>query len=196
MKTTMKALLTMTAVSLLLASAATAAIPIWLSSGPVTTTFHIAPLPTTVCWYDAHYNSPNDYGAWTVGSPSGGYIDGNASFIWLRNVGDWAQTLLECPHTMLVVGFGSDSNDGQCEIIVDGNTVAVIDSWSLPGVYWYVKVVGLPLAPHNVLVLASGETSQMAPGNGNDDVSLDGAGTLDGGQAAGESSWSMLKSLY
>jgi hypothetical protein len=196
MKTTMKAILMASVFSMILAMTAAAVIPIWLSTGPVTATLHIAPLPTVVVWKDGYYNGSSDYGSWTVGSPTGGYIDGDGTFIWLRSVGDWAQTTFEGPSSMLVVGFGSDSNDGQCEIIVDGSTVAVIDTWSNPGVYWYVKVVGLPMAPHTVLVMASGETTQMPPGNGNDDVSLDGAGTLDGGQASGLSSWSMIKALY
>jgi len=196
MKTMTKSLIAAAGLSLLLTLTAGAAIPIWLASGPVTATFTIGPLPGTVCWYDAYYSSPNDYGAWTVGSPTGGYIDGNASFIWLRNVGDWAQTTVECPCTMMVIGFGSDSNDGQVEILVDGNTVAVVDTWSNPGVYWYVQVNGLPLSPHVIYLFASGETTQMQPGNGNDYVSLDGAGTLDGGQAAASSSWSCVKALY
>ncbi len=196
MKTTMKAMLTATTLCLVLSLTAGAAIPIWLASGPVTATFHVAPLPTTICWADAFYNSPNDYGDWTVGNNSGSYIDGNGSFIWLRNSGDWAQTTLACPHTMEVIGFGSDLNDGCVEIWIDGVSVAYVDTWSNPGVYWYVKVVGLPLAPHTIKVMAVGETTQMAPGNGNDDVSLDGAGTLDGSQAAEASTWSSIKSLY
>jgi len=199
MKTMMNAILTAGALSLVFALAAGAAVPIWLATqptNPVTATFHIAPIPVTVCWNDAHFISPDDYGAWAVGSPTGGYIDGNASFIWLRNVGDWATTTITCLHTMEVVGFGSDSNDGQCEILVDDNTVAVIDSYSNPGVYWYVKIVGLPVGPHSIKVFASGETLQLPPGNGNDDVSLDGAGSLDGTQAAETSNWSLIKALY
>ncbi len=196
MKTTMKAILSASALTLVLALTAGAAIPIWLVNGSVTATFHIGPIPTTVCWNDGYYGGSQDYGDWTVVPSEGSYVDGNETFIWLRSPGDWAQTTITCPHTMLVVGFGSDSNDGCVEIWVDGQSVAYVDSWSNPGVYWYVKVVGLPLAPHTVKVMAVGETTQLPPGNGCDDVSLDGAGCLDGSQAAEESSWSTLKSHY
>ncbi|MBC8366071.1 hypothetical protein H8E52_01540 [bacterium] len=196
MKTTMKAILVATTLSLALTLTAGAAIPIWLASGPVTATFHVGTLPTTVWWHDGYYGGSQDYGDWTVGNNTGSYIDGDGTFIWLRNVGDWAQTTIPGPHTMEVIAFGSDSNDGCVEIWVDGNSVAYVDSWSNPGVYWYIKVVGLPLAPHTIKVMAVGETTQMPPGNGNDDVSLDGAGTLDGSQAAELGTWTSLKSLY
>jgi len=50
--------------------------------------------------------------------------------------------------------------------------------------------------PRTIKVLAVGETTQMPYGSGNDDVSLDGAGTLDGSQASEASSWTSIKSLY
>jgi hypothetical protein len=173
------------------APSAGAAVPIWLADNA---SFNIGPLPDVLCWNDAYYNGPNDYGDWTVGGPY--YIDGNESFIWLRTYGQWARTTLDCLCTQLVVGFGSDSNDGVCEVIVDNSAVAVIDTWSNPGVYWYVEVVDLPYAYHEIYVIDNGDTQQLPEGNGADDVSIDGAGSLDGETAVEPSHWSSLKALY
>jgi len=176
---------------LLVGSPATAAIATYLAPN---TTFNISPLPAVHCWADAHYNFPNDYGAWVVGG--GGAIDGNVSFIWLRQLGQWAQTTLTCTSTDVVVGFGSDTNDGWTEIVIDNTTVAVVDTYSSPGVYWYIVTQGLPLQLHTIYVLDTGETDQVLPHpNTLDDVSLDGAGIL-GPVATEASTWGRIKALY
>ena len=174
------------------ALAASAAVPIWLAPNA---TFNLGTPPTPLHWNDALYNGPNDYGDWTVGGPY--YIDGDANFIWLRSSGQWAKTVLDWLCTDLVVCFGSDSNDGVAEILVDDVAVAVIDTWTNPGVlWWYVRVNNLTYRPHEIWVIDNGDTYQLPDGNGADDVSIDGAGAMDGQVATSESSWGSVKALY
>jgi hypothetical protein len=178
--------------SLVLAwSACDAAVPIALAPN---TTFTIGPLPALCCWADAYFNSPGDYGDWTVGG--GGSIDGNVAFIWLRQSGQWAQTTLACATTDVVVGFGSDMNDGICEIFIDNVWAATIDTYSNPGVYWYTTTSNLPLQQHTIWVIDNGETSQLPPGNGNDDISIDGAGTTNPPSPTTPTTWGGIKALF
>ena len=179
------------ALILLAGSPAMAAIANYLAPNTI---FNVGPLPPVHCWADAHYAAPNDYGAWIVGG--GGAIDGNASFIWLRQLGQWAQTTLTCASTDVVVGFGSDTNDGLTEIVIDNVTVAVVDTYSSPGVYWYIVTQNLPLQLHTIYVLDTGETEQVLPHpNFDDDVSLDGAG-IQGAVVTETTTWGRIKALY
>ena len=176
-------------VAALLAAAlpATGAVYEWLDPN---TSFCIGALPPADWWADAHYVAPSGYGDWTVGG--GGSIDGNGSFIWLRTAGQWAQTTLGVGSTSVVVGFGSDTNDGRVEILIDGSTVAIVDSWSSPGVYWYVTTWNLPPIAHTIKVIDLGATQQ--PGGTGDDVSLDGAGILPCTPTE-RTSWGRIKAL-
>ncbi len=155
------------------------------------TAFSIGAMPPVVWWADAYYVYPADYGDWTVGG--GGSIDGNASFIWLRQAGQWAQTTLGIGSTTVLVGFGSDDNDGRVEILIDGTSVAIVDAWSSPGIYWYTTTCNLPGIPHTILVQNLGATQQS--GAYGDDTSLDGAGILVC-TPVDESTWGRVKALY
>mgnify|MGYP001060039819 CR=1 FL=1 len=162
----------------------------WL--GP-NTSFCIGPMPPADYWADAYYSAPADYGDWTVGG--GGAIDGDANFIWLRQQGQWAQATLTIGSTSVVVGFGSDANDGKVEVLIDGSTVAIVDSWSNPGVYWYVTTWNLPGGPHTIKVLDAGPSTQAGATTLDDDVSLDGAGIMPCTPVE-EGTWSEIKALF
>ncbi len=169
---------------------AVGAVAEWL--GP-NTSFCVGTLPPAAWWADAYYVYPDDYGDWTVGG--GGYIDGNASFIWLREPGQWAQTTLGIGSTSVVVGFGSDDNDGRVEILIDGSSVAIIDSWSTPGIYWYIQTWELPPIVHTIEVWNLGATQQPGGTPYDDDTSLDGAGILPCTPIE-EASWGRIKALF
>jgi hypothetical protein len=73
--------------------------------------------------------------------------------------------------------------------------VAIIDSWSNPGVYWYTTTWNLPPIAHTIEAWNLGATQQPGGGASNDDVSLDGAGILPC-TPVDETSWGKIKALF
>ena len=189
MKHMLKTLILSAALLAALTMTAGAASVVWLAPNA---TFNLGMPPTPLCWNDAYYASPSDYGDWTVGGPF--FVDGDANFIWLRSSGQWARTTLDWLCSDLVVCFGSDGNDGLAEIFIDEVAVAVIDTWTNPGVqYWYVRVNNLTMGVHDVWVIDNGDSPQST---GADDVSIDGAGAMNGSVTVEPNSWSNVKALY
>jgi hypothetical protein len=105
-------------------------------------------------WRDADYNPLVNppYDDWSVFT-GGGIIDGTATEIWMRQVGQYIWTTTLVPSEIVSIHMTGDQNDGLADVYVDGNKVASLNMNSpVVGGTVLIIVGGLPNTTHKIEV--------------------------------------------
>jgi hypothetical protein len=139
---------------------------------------------SVVEWRDAGFFCPGPvYEDWAVSMPCAcpsptpnTCVDGYANEIWLRNPTDVATTITTVPGTMVSIHLHGDSNDGVCDVMVDGVLRAQLDMYTAGVDNALVIVDNLPSATHTIEVI---DVGPGAGGPGTDDIALMGAAVLE-----------------
>jgi hypothetical protein len=135
-------------------------------------------------WRDAGFACPGPiYEDWAVSLPCAcpsptpnTCVDGYANEIWLRNPGDMAATITTVPGTMVSIHLHGDSNDGICDVVVDGVPRAQLDMYTAGADNALVIVDNLLNTTHTIEVIDVGPGSG---GQGADDIAIMGAAVLE-----------------
>ena len=110
---------------------------------------------------DTEYLGAGQFKDWTgIGS-----IDGDGQQAWLRSSNAELTTTTTVPSDAVSFNLEGDSNDGRCNLYVDGNLVATLDMYDPGHNRVIVLVKNLPVTTHTLIVDDIGYSTHGGYGN-------------------------------
>jgi hypothetical protein len=113
-------------------------------------------------WEDADYLYPG-YDDWFVVEDMGLTISGDATQVWMWNVGQKIGASTSIPSTIVSVHLIGDGNDGEAQVYVDGVWRATLDMCTTTSDTAWIIVRDLTLGTHSIEVWATGQTGCSDP---------------------------------
>lgn len=180
------------------ATSATAIVVVWKSANAqvienATPTFVIEDPPVGTMYDECRVLEWRD--ADSLGAPDWtptGTVSGSTTQAWLRDATAKLTTMTTVSSDGVIFNLEGDSNDGRCDLFVDGFKVATLDMWDAGTNRVLVVVRGLPTSVHMLVVDDIGATTQPGGTPLDDDIAVWGASAADCADVPTLSEWGLI----